>query len=216
MENAQVADLLDEIADLLELQGADPFRSRSYRNVARTVRDLPQRLEDMVARDADLTELPRVGPSTAEKLTEMVETGTCARLEELRAAVPEGLIQIMRVPSLGPRKAMKLHQELGVEGLADLHRACEEHRVRDVEGMGEKSEQKILEGIATVESTVGRFLLAEAAEHVGALEAHLRRSDAVQSWEVAGSYRRGCETVGDLDVLVRATDRTAAAEHIRY
>ena len=135
MENAQIADVFDEIADLLELQEANQFRIRSYRDAARTVRDLSQRLEDMVANNEDLTELPNIGDSTSSKIHEILKTGTCEQLEELRGEVPEGLTQFMKVPGLGPRTAMELYRELGIETLEDLREACEQGKVRELNGM---------------------------------------------------------------------------------
>ncbi|MGD2175578.1 MAG: DNA polymerase/3'-5' exonuclease PolX [Candidatus Brocadiaceae bacterium] len=214
MENSQVADIFDEIADLLELQEANEFRIRSYRNAARTVRDLSQRLEDLVEDGKELTDLPNIGDSTAGKIRQILETGTCDRLEKLRRELPGELPELMRVPQLGPRRAMKLYRALGVESLEDLRKVCEEHRVREVEGLGEKSEQKILAGIQRLEAVAGRFLLRDAADHVEALERHLRDLSSVQRWEIAGSFRRRKETIGDLDVLVLADDRAEATDQI--
>lgn len=214
MENAQVANIFDEIADLLELQEANQFRIRSYRNAARTVRDLSQRLEDMAERGDDLSELPNIGESTAEKIHEILQTGTCKRLEDLKDKVPEGLAELMKVPGLGPRTAMQLYKELGVETLDDLHKACEQQKVRELEGMGAKSEKNILEGIDKLEASSGRMLYRDAADHVESLGRHLDGINALSRWEVAGSFRRRKETVGDLDVLVQASDREAATEAI--
>jgi DNA polymerase (family 10) len=214
MENRQIADIFDEIADLIELQGGNEFRIRSYRSAARTVRDLSDRLADLVNQDKDLSDLPNIGESTAEKIREIVKTGTCRRLEEQREKVPAGLTKLMNVPGLGPRKAMKLHRELGVEDLDGLRKACEDHKVRDVEGMGKKTEEKILKGIKMLEGAQGRFLYKDAADHVASLGRHLDRLSAVTRWEVAGSFRRRKETVGDLDVLIRASDRDEATEQI--
>ncbi len=214
MENAQVADVLDEIADLLELKDANEFRIRSYRSAARKIRGMSQRLEDLVEQDKDLTEISGIGESMADRIPDILDTGTCKRLKDLRDEVPAELTQIMKVPGLGPRKAMKLHEELGVGSLDELKKACEEHKVRDVEGMGEKTEQKILDGIEMLSDTVGRVLYQEAEQHVRTLRRQLDDCDAVQRWEIAGSFRRRKETVGDLDILVRASDRKKAAEAI--
>ncbi len=214
MENAQIADIFDEIADLLELQEANQFRIRSYRNAVRTVRDLSRRLQDMVEQEEDLTELPNIGAGTAAKIHQILETGTCEKLEELRGQVPQGLTQFMRVPGLGPRTAMQLYRELHLETLEDLREACRQGRVRELEGMGQKSEQNILEGIEKLEAMSGRMLYRDAADHVRSLGRHLDGLDAVQRSEVAGSFRRRKETVGDLDVLVQAEDRGEATEGI--
>jgi len=214
MENAQVADILDEIADLLELKDANEFRVRSYRSASRTVRDLSERLEDMVADDKDLSELPNIGESTAEKIEEILDRGTCKRLEGLREELPAGLTEVMRVEGMGPRKAMALHRELAIGSLDDLKRAVEAGKIRDLEGFGAKTEQKIARGIETLAKTSGRILYKEAADHVESLRRHMDTLDAVRRWEVAGSFRRAKETIGDLDMLVLADDRSEAAEQI--
>ncbi|MCE5326735.1 MAG: DNA polymerase/3'-5' exonuclease PolX [Planctomycetaceae bacterium] len=211
MENALVADMFDEIADLLDLQEEDAFRIRSYRNAARTVRNLSQRLEDMAAEGKDFAELPNIGKSTAAKVSEMLATGTCKRLEELRAAVPADLPMLMRLPGIGPRKAMQLHKQLGISAAADLEAACREGRVRVLAGMGAKTEQKILEGLAMLDKTSGRILNHAAAGYAAAMQRHLERIKDIERWEIAGSFRRHCETVGDLDILVQARDRSKAA-----
>jgi DNA polymerase (family X) len=214
MENARIAEIFSEIADLLELKGGNEFRVRSYRNAARTVSELPQRLEEMVARDADLTELPNIGKSTAEKVREIVERGTCKRLEDLREEIPEGLTELLQVPQLGPRKASQLYRELEIQSLDDLRKAAEEKKIRDLEGMGAKTEEKILEGIETLASSTGRIPYHTAAQYAESLGKLLDGMDAVKQWEVAGSFRRGKETVGDLDILVQADDRKRVTESV--
>jgi DNA polymerase (family 10) len=214
MENAQIADILDEIADLLDLKDANQFRIRSYRNASRTVRGLPDRLEDMAAEGKDLSDLPNIGKSTAEKIRQILDTGTCGRLEELREELPAGLTEVMRVEGMGPKKAMALHKALGIGSLEELKSAAEAGKIRDLEGFGEKTEQKIAEGIKTLSKTSGRILYAEAAGHVESLRRHMAGLKSVRRWEVAGSFRRAKETIGDLDVLVLAGDRGKATEHI--
>ncbi len=214
MENVQIADIFDEIADLIELKGGNEFRVRSYRNAARTVRDHSERLEDVAKQDGDFSDLPNIGESTAEKIHEILERGTCKRLEDLRKELPEGLPALMRVQNLGPRKAMQLHKELGIGSLDELKEACEDHQVRELEGMGAKTEEKILEGIETLASTSGRFLYRTALGHVTTLSRHLDKIDSIRQWEIAGSFRRRKETVGDLDILIESEDRERTTEAI--
>ncbi|MBS3763175.1 MAG: DNA polymerase/3'-5' exonuclease PolX [Planctomycetes bacterium] len=215
MENEQIGDIFDEIADLLALKDANPFRIRSYRNAARTVRDESRRIEEMVVEDGeDLTELPDIGDSTADKIKEIVDHGSCKRLEELRDEFPPNITELMEVPNLGPRKVKQLYDELNIANLDELRKACEEGKVRELEGMGEKTEQNILSGIETVESTAGRILWQAAAEHVDTLGSYLDECKEVERWEVAGSFRRRKETVGDLDILVHAEDRETASDRI--
>jgi DNA polymerase (family X) len=214
MNNAQIANLLSEIASLLELQQADAFRIRAYQNAARVVRDWGESLEDIVKQGRQIEGLPGVGKSTAEKIVEMIKTGTCARLEELRAQFPAGLSMMMQIPGLGPRRAMALHEKLGINDCDALREACLSHRVAQLEGMGAKTEQKILDGLSMLERAHGRILYAEAAVHVQQICEHVARAPAIQRCEVAGSFRRKVETIGDLDILVQTTDRAAATEHI--
>lgn len=214
MENARIAAVLEEIADLVELQGGNAFRVRSYRNAARSIRDLSRRLDAMIDAGEDISDLPHVGKSIAETAKEIIETGTCQRLEELREEIPEELTELLEVPQLGPRRAMQIHRELGVSSLEELRTACQQQRVRTLDGFGAKSEERILHGIDTVEQTSGRVLYTEAAQAIQQLAEHLDRCDAVQRWEVAGSFRRGRETIGDLDVLLQASDRAAASRQV--
>ncbi len=214
MENGQIAGIFDEIADLLELKQDNPFRIRSYRNAARTIRDLPHRLEDFAAKGGDPTELPSIGEAIAKKIHQILETGTCPRLEELRQQTPARLTTLMHVPGLGPRKTIQLYNQLGIDTLDALKKACDEHRIRDLPGMGEKTEQNILKGINTLKSAAGRFLYKVAAEHAASLGRHLDAIPAIKRWEVAGSFRRRKETIGDLDILVRADDRAKATAQI--
>jgi DNA polymerase (family 10) len=214
VENAHIAAILDEIADLIELKGGNQFRVRSYRDAARTVRGMSRRIEDLIENDGDLSDLANIGEGTAEKIGEIVETGTCDRLEELRQDVPEELTELLDLPDVGPRTAMQLHQELGVDSLEQLKKACEEHKVRELDGLGEKTEEKILQGIEMLSNIAGRSDLKAATERVESLRRHLDAIDGINRWVVAGSFRRRKETVGDLDVLIDATDRDAVTEQL--
>jgi len=138
LENAQIASIFEEIADLLELQGKNEFRVRFYRNASRTIRDLSRRVEDLVGEGGDLSDIPNIGTNTAEKIHEILHRGTCKRLEDLRKQVPPQLTDLMQVPQLGPRKAMRLYKELGIDSVEALRKACDEHRGRDLDGMGSR------------------------------------------------------------------------------
>ncbi len=214
MENAEIAAALDEIADLLEIQNGSRFRVRSYRNAARTVRDASRRMADMVAEDERLTELPNIGKSTAQNIRELVEKGKCGRLEKLRSKSPAEITELLHIPGLGPAKARLLHNELNVKSLADLKQAAEDERVREVEGMGPKTEERILHGIENMEKRAGRIRLYEAREYAQTLGKHLDKIDGIRQWEIAGSFRRRQETIGDLDVLVQADDREEVADKL--
>ncbi len=214
MENERISDVLNRIGDLIELTNGNVFRVRSYRNASRTIRDLSERIEDLVEQGADLTDLPNIGSSLAKKILEILKRGTCRKLEELEQQVPGGLIELLRVPQLGPKKVAQLYRELAIQSLDDLRKAAEDHRIRDLSGMGDKTEQNILEGLQTLETASGRVTYHEASSYVKSFGNLLDSLKTVSQWEVAGSYRRRKETVGDLDILVQATDRQAAADDI--
>jgi len=214
MENAQVAAVFEQVADILEILGENPFRIRSYRNAARTVGDMTEPLADMVAEGKDLTALPGIGESLGGKIREILRSGTCEMLQDLRRRLPPQVPDLLHVKGLGPKKVKVLYEQLGVTSLGDLKTAAEAGKIRDLEGMGAKTEQNILKGLATLEAEAGRIGIYEAAHAVRALGRHLEDIGAIRRWQVAGSFRRRRETVGDLDVLVEASDRAKAAEAI--
>jgi DNA polymerase (family 10) len=214
MHNARVADIFEEIADLVALNGGNEFRVRAYRNAARSVRDLSTPLEEIAEGDGTLEDLPDIGEGMAEKIREILETGSCTRLEDLREEVPPGLTEVLDVPGLGPRKVEALHDELGIENMGDLREAVEEHEAREVEGIGARMEEKIARGIDTVSRTSGRVLRAKVRETVADLQSTLEALGEVRRYAVAGSYRRHRETVGDLDIVVEAADRAAVNQAI--
>jgi DNA polymerase (family 10) len=214
MENSQIAAIFDEIADILEIQGENAFRIRSYRNAARTVGDLPDRLEDLAAAGKDLRELPGIGESLAQKIAEILASGTCKTIEDLRKQLPPHLTDLLKVKGLGPKRAKVLHEKLGIKSIEELKAAAEAGNIRDLEGMGEKTEQNILKGLATLAAEAGRISVKQAAEHADSICRHLDRTKSIRRYELAGSFRRRRETIGDLDVLVEAADRQAAAKGI--
>ncbi len=215
MENQQIADVFDEIASLLELKKGNEFKVRAYRSAARTVRSHSERLEDLAAEDTDFTKLPNIGSSTADKIEQIIDSGTCDKLEDLRKSFPDGLLELMNIQNLGPAKARQLYEELDVKGLDDLKKACEDHRVQELEGLGPKTEEQILKGIEQYRKRdTSRMLYGAAVHHVEALKRFLDSVEPVSRWEMAGSFRRCKATVGDLDILVLAEDRKAATQAI--
>jgi DNA polymerase (family 10) len=207
LSNTQIAATLDELADLLEFQGANAFRVRAYRNGARAVRDLSQAVAQLVDQDPrQLTHIEGIGQSVAEKCVTLVRTGRLPQLETLLEEIPESVLTLLRIPGLGPKKAAALFQQLGVATLDQLRAACESQRVRVLKGFGAKTEQAILDGMHLAQTAGARVYWAEADEIVAALREHLRTCPAVERLAFAGSYRRGKETVGDLDVLVTSID----------
>ncbi|HSK05590.1 MAG TPA: DNA polymerase/3'-5' exonuclease PolX [Kofleriaceae bacterium] len=218
MENVDVARTLQQIADLLEIRGENPFRIRAYRNAARTLESLPGRVAELVARDRKaVAELPGIGKDLAGKIAELVETGRCPVLDELLAVVPAGLVEVMAMPGLGPKRAKAIHDALGISTVAEIERAARAGELHTVRGIGAVIERRVLEGIARRRQEGGRILLAEADALVAPLLAHLRGARGVLRLEVAGSVRRRRDTIGDLDLLAAvAPDNDLAERFVRY
>jgi len=209
MENREIAALFDKMADLLEFQGANPFRVRAYRNGSRRLQDMPSSIASLVEEGTELTSLDGIGKDLAEKITTLIKTGELPQLDELLSQVPEGVLALLRVPGLGPKKAAVIYNELGVEDLTALRAACEAEQVRGLKGFGAKTEATILAGIDLAERATERVKWATADEIVQKLLSHMRACPTVCQLEPAGSYRRGRETVGDLDLLVDAKQSDA-------
>jgi DNA polymerase (family 10) len=214
MENVEIAAILKEVADLLEIQEANPFRVRAYRNAVRTIEAYAVPLRKLVEDEADLTELPAIGKGMAQNIEELVTTGGLSVLNQLAEEIPASLIELMRLPGLGPKKARKLWNELGIETMEALEEAATEGRIADLAGFGQKTQARILEGIAQYRTNVSRFRLVEADELLPPLLAYLEEAPGLQRLEVAGSYRRRLETIGDIDLLALADDAEAISERL--
>ncbi len=210
VHNADIARAFDEIADLLELEGANPFRIRAYRNAARVVGELQIDLAARLAEGGELPKLAGIGADLTAKIGEICSTGTCDALEELRRHFPPGITELLRLPGLGPKRAALLHEKLRVDSLEDLRRAAGSGKLREIAGFGEKTEQKLLEAVQARLSKARRFKLAVAAQYAEPLAKYLGAT-------VAGSYRRMKETVGDLDFLVASRKPAEVIERfVRY
>ncbi len=209
VENVEVARLLREVADLLELQGANPFRVRAYRGAARSVEELASPARDLPAEGPEsLDALPGIGTDLAAKIRKISSSGSLGLLEQLRRRVPKGLPELTRLRGLGPKRASQLRKQLGVRSLADLEHAARAGRVRTLPGFGARTEAKILHELTFRAAAGHRVLRPVAAPYGEALVRYLGKSGGVKNIEIAGSYRRRAESVGDLDVLV--TSRTPA------
>lgn len=213
MENIDVAKSFNAVADLLEIQGANPFRVRAYRTAARTIEALRVPVESLLKKDeAALEALPGIGKDLAGKIKDLVRTGELKLLEQLTRKTPESLVAMLRIPGLGPKRAKQIYGELGVKTLAQLEKAARAGRLRALRGLGETIERNILQGIAQDSAHAARFRLVEAEAYIKPLVEHLRKAPGLKAIEVAGSYRRRRETVGDVDILVGADQGQAVAE----
>jgi DNA polymerase (family 10) len=205
IENAEVARLFRETADLLELGDANPFRVRAYRNAARTIEELSSPVAELAAAGvAAVDELPGIGADLAAKVVEIVETGHLTSLEELERETPAETTTLLRVPGIGPKRAARLTHALGIHSLEDLEREARAHHVAELRGFGETTERKILGALEAHRNEEHRVLRATAAQYAASIVAFLREIEGVAEVEVAGSFRRCRDTVGDLDILVVA------------
>jgi DNA polymerase (family 10) len=219
VDNPQIARVFEEVADVLEIQNANPFRIRAYRNAVRTVEAQATPLRRMVEEGRPLTDLPGIGKEMAAHIKEMVETGTLGFRDELLAEVPRSLIELMRLPGLGPKKARKLWDDLKIGSVDQLEEAAKAGRIAAVAGFGAKTQERILAGIQEHRQHSSRMLISDADRSVEPLLAYLREVPGLARLEVAGSYRRRRETIGDIDLLAIAETAEAAPaimEHFRH
>ncbi len=186
VHNADIARSFEEIADLLEIGDANPFRVRAYRNAARIVGELQLDLAAAVKRGEALPKLPGIGEDLAGKIHEIASTGRCALLERLHKTVPAAITELLRIPGLGPKRVKALYRELDVRTLEQLQRAARDGRIRALKGFGEKTELNILQSVEARLSKARRFKLAVAAQYADALAAHLRKSRGVGEVVVGG------------------------------
>jgi len=205
MQNAEIARLLGEVADLLEISAGNPFKVRAYRNAGRTVADYPDPLSELVKDEAfDLTDLPGIGGGIAKEITALLETGTLPQRQQLVATIPPGLLDLLRISGLGPKRVKLFHDQLKVNSVADLTRALEAGKIAKLGGFGPKLLEKIREGVAGAAAGTGqrRMVLHEAEQYARALVEYLKAGGGIDAIEVAGSFRRRKETIGDLDMVV--------------
>jgi DNA polymerase (family 10) len=216
MTNAAIAAVFDHVADLLEYQGGNVFRVRAYRNAARTINSMVESLAS-VRTDSErrLTDIDGIGADLAGKITTLLATGRLPLLDDLKRDVPQVAFELMRVPGLGPKKVKALIDALGIDSLDALEAACRDDRVAAVKGFGAKTQAAILDNIAFAKSPEhARLLWADADAIVQPLLAWMRECPAVQRVEGAGSWRRGRETVGDLDLVVESTAPATVMDHL--
>ncbi|MEJ2164148.1 MAG: helix-hairpin-helix domain-containing protein [Desulfobacterales bacterium] len=211
--NSDIADIFDEIADYLEIDADEnPFRIRAYRNAARSVRGLGAELKDLAAQKEDLTKLPGIGKELAAKIIEILQTGSTHALKNLQDKIPAEVIQILKIPNLGPKRVRVLYHDLKIQSLKQLLQAAQEGRIRSLPGFGQKTETHILEAVKAFTAKEMRFKIATVRPHVDALLDYLKKVPRVKQAVAAGSFRRSKETVGDLDILVVADGQSPVME----
>jgi DNA polymerase (family 10) len=208
VRNADVAAMLNRVADLLEIRGENFFKIRAYREAVRQLDNLTTEVEDLI-KDGRLTDVPGIGEAIEKKIVEYVTTGELAFLTKLEAEIPPALLELTRVPGLGPRTAKDIYDALGILSLDELEQAAQDHRLLTVRGIKAKTEENILKGIAMLKRTEGRIYFPEAWILADSFLATLRSLRGVVRAEIAGSLRRARETVGDLDLLVASDDPDA-------
>lgn len=208
---SEAIDLLNEIGTLLELLGENPFKVRAYYNAARTLEGVTDEIGGLVS-SGKLAELPGFGEALTEKITTLVTTGKLKYYDDLKKKIPAGLLEMIKIPGLGPKKAKTLFEKLKLDSVGKLRKACEDHRVSKLEGFGEKSEQKILEGIAHLKKYAERHRYDEAREAADLVLRHIKQFPQVIDCEVGGSLRRHRETIGDVDILVSSREPAKVME----
>jgi DNA polymerase (family 10) len=215
--NNEIADLFEKLADLLEIEDANPFRVRAYRNAAQTVRGHAESMADLLAKGEDLSALPAIGDDIAAKIKTIVDTGKLPLLTKVESRTPAALSDLMKIKGLGPKRVKALYKNLNIKTLDDLKRAARNGRIRSLDGFGEKTEQMIRQRVERFTGETARTLLIVAQEIATPLVEYLQQSTGIKEVTLAGSYRRCKETVGDLDIVVTAGRNSNVMERfVRY
>jgi DNA polymerase (family X) len=216
VQNHEIADAFAQVAALLQIEGANVFRVRAYQNAALTLRDLPQSAADLVARGEDLSELPGIGRDLAGKITEMVTTGRLKALEEIKRRLPPGLLDMLKLPGLGPKRVQTLYAQLKLTSLDQLQKAAAVGRLRELPGFGAKLEAQVLKGIRDRAAAPERMLWAAAEPVVRSLVEKLKQVQGADRVVAAGSFRRCRETIGDLDILATGPSARLMQAFLKY
>ena len=203
MDKKQVASILGEMGTILEIQGANPFRTRAFQNGAIIISGLAEDLRELTESNR-LTEIDGIGKGLAEIISSLVTTGTSREYEDLRQSLPPGLLEIVKIPGIGPKRVKLLYDRLGIETVAQLKEAAENHIISELDGFGEKSEQKILRGIERLKKSSDKHHIDKALDAAKRVCDVLRKIAEVGQCEVAGSLRRRKEVIGDIDIVVSA------------
>ncbi len=215
MENKEIARLLSETADLMEVAGEDGFRIRSYRNGAAAILGYPERIQDVICHpDRKVTDIPGIGKGLAFVLNEICQRGSFERRDEMLAKYPASALELLKIQGLGPKSIALLYEHHGVKSVDDLERICREGKLRQLPRMGVKLEEKVLRSIEAYRKSAGRFLLSFGARMAEQLTQEFLALPGIEKAEPAGSLRRGRETIGDLDIIVTGPGAPAALQHI--
>ncbi|NOX88189.1 MAG: DNA polymerase/3'-5' exonuclease PolX [Calditrichaeota bacterium] len=214
MDKKAITKILEEIGKLLEIKGENPFKARAYYNAARQLEMLQQDLT-LLVKEGRIRELKGIGEALAKKIETLVTTGTLPYYENLKASVPEGLLEMLTIPGMGPKKIKTVYEKLGVTTIGELEYACLENRLRDLPGFGLKTQEKILKGIELRKKYKARFHLPVALEEAEKILRYLKKRPEIIRLEVAGSLRRKNETIKDIDILLSCSDehREAVTDH---
>ncbi len=217
ISNIEIAAIFDQLADLLEIKGENPFKVIAYRNAVRTIENMGTDLSKMIKDGVNLSEIPTIGESIAKKIEEIVKTGELSKLEDLKRSFPPHLLDLLNIKGIGPKRTKILYENLHISSLEELKQAAIDHKIRDLEGFDEKLEQMILEGTKLAKKEGKRFLYSVAEPHANDITSYMKNSKEVSKAIIAGSFRRKKETIGDLDLLVTSSDPALVIEHfIRY
>jgi DNA polymerase (family X) len=214
VHNKDIIRVLETVADLLDIQNENRFRTRAYRQAAQTINSLPQSVTEMIDKGEDLTRLSGIGEDLAGKIKTIAQTGSLPLLEELQEQIPPSLQDLLRIPGLGPRGVKGIYDALGVTDMQGLKKAAEQDRLQDLKGFGEKTQEKILAEIKKNDSHEDRMLFRDARDISRTIIDYMKTLDGVKKVEAAGSLRRKKETVGDLDILLSCKRGTDAMGHL--
>jgi len=211
--NKQIAEIFAKTADLLEVKGENPFKVRAYRNAARMLENSSKDFNKLVKEGFDLTKLPGIGHDLSEYIKEIVNTGKFHKLEELKKEIPEGVIELLSIEGLGPKRVKQLYKTFGIKNMNDLKKYALNGELEKLPGFGPKLVEKILKGVKQLKKAGIRFLWAEVEEVAYELKDYLLDFEGVEIVDIAGSFRRKKESVGDLDILVIAKDYPKVSEY---
>lgn len=206
LKNLEIAKIFNKLADLLELEGENPFRVRAYRNAALTIENLSQDVSQAVKKGEDLTKLPGIGPELAKKIVDIVENKEIELLKELEEKNPLDLAELSRIQGLGPKRIKKLYDELKIKNIDELAEAAKQQKIRNLPGFSEKLEEQILEETKKIKERYNRIKISTAEQYALPLVDYLKKDPNVQNIEIAGSFRRRQETIGDIDILITCKD----------